>query len=180
MHLKKTILAVLTLALMLAAGSALASEMKGSLGFHSTAAPIGIRYWMSPQVGLDVGLGVSSFKTESGSPVTTDKSSGWNVDIGVPWSVKKWEKVNFLLRPGFMYGSSKSTPPSGPSVTWTSMGLSAEFEAEVMVVDNFSVSASHGLAWATQKDDRTPETKYTNIYSFGDNWTRVGFHVYLW
>jgi len=177
---KRSILAVLTLALMLGAGSALATDMKGALGFHTSDAPIGIRYWMSPQAGLDIGLGVNSTKFESGSPVVTDKASGWNIDVGVPWSVKKWDRVNFILRPGFQYGSAKSEPSGGPDVTFTSMAVTAEFEAEVMVADNFSVSASHGLGWATQKDDRTPENKVTSIYSIGNDWTRIGFHVYLW
>jgi hypothetical protein len=181
MHLKRTILAVTTLALLLGAASAFAVDMKGGLGFHTDSAPIGIRHWLNEKVAIDAAVGFNSSTITTGSPSVDNKTSGWTVDVGLPISMKKWEKVNFLLRPGFMYSSNKLTPPSPASdVTLTDMRVSGEFECEVWIADNVSLSASHGIAFDSGKDDRTPENKTSGFMTTGAGFTQVGFHVYLW
>lgn len=178
--MKKTLLIITTLALTLGAASAFAAEMKGGLGFHNYQAPIGIRHWMNDQVGIDLGVGISSFKREFGS-TTTSKNSGFSFDAGLPYCLKKWDKVHFILRPGVMYFSNTNdNPPSGPKVKNSEFDVTGEFEAEVMVADNVSVSASHGLGFYSASDDASTKTKTSGIFSIGNGWTQVGFHVYLW
>jgi hypothetical protein len=49
-----------------------------------------------------------------------------------------------------------------------------------MVADNVSISAAHGIAYNSMKDDGTPEIKFTSIGTTGSNFTQLGFTVYLW
>ena len=197
MHLKKTLFAIVTLALALTAASAFAADKVGSLGFHSSSAPIGIRHWVTDQVGVDLGLGFNTYTTDNTnllvtpSTKTTNKQSAFTFDIGVPFSVLKWERVRFIARPGFQYRTQKYDYDKNYSSTnykYTYMYLTGELEAEIMVADNVRVSASHGLSWQSYKvtytdnttNKDTQETKQTGIYAFGNGWNSVGFHVYLW
>ena len=53
-----------------------------------------------------------------------------------------------------------------------------------MIVENVSISAAHGIAYHSLKnhDNGSPEQEF-NITGFetrGNNFTELGFHVYLW
>ncbi len=41
-------------------------------------------------------------------------------------------------------------------------------------------TASHGLAWASLEDDGTPKVKFTSMGTTGNNFTQLGFNIYLW
>lgn len=194
---KMIILSAAAMLLLGAMTAQAASDMKGGLGFHvgtplfsnaivgavgPEAAPtLGIRQWVNSQVGFDLGVGFTSFKAER----TPQKETwtGFGFEIGVPISIKKFDKANFIFRPGFQYGSLEDKDESAiPTVTtkWTGMSVSGELEVELMLADNVSISASHGLAYTSLKNDETPELKFTNVGSTGNNFTNLGFKVYLW
>jgi hypothetical protein len=201
--LKKLMILAAAAMMLTGAMSAQAGEgMKGGLGFHvgdspmsgivafinpiapnasNATATVGGRQWFNSQVGFDLGLGYNSFKAEQGTQ--TETWTGVSFDLGLPIVVKKFDKVNFIFRPGFQYGTledkDESVVPT-TTVKYTMTGFSGTLEAEWMVADNVSISAAHGLAWASMKDDGTPELKFTSIGTTGSNFTQLGFNIYLW
>lgn len=161
-----------------------ARHANGGLGFHSVEAPIGLRWWFSGQkVGLDLGLGFNS----SPSEIDPDENeSGWALDAGVPFVAHSWPQLHLLVRPGILYQSQQVgfDEDPGPGFSFdteneTTMSLRLEIEAECFLRDNFSVSASHGIAidrFTPAFDDDDTRTSFGTI---GNNFTNVGFHVYF-
>jgi hypothetical protein len=193
---------ILTIAALLVALPLVAqaqSDPMGGLGFRSgealssgpvgisTSPTIGIRQWFSSQMGVDAAIGFSTVSFESGS-TTTDEATGFAFDLGLPISLKSWDKVNFIFRPGFAYQTAKTedktnpTPPNElKATTWAATG---ELEVEWMLADKLSISAAHGIAYSSIKveDNDSPvnEAKATGFSTTGSNFTSLGFHVYLW
>lgn len=154
------------------------AEAMGALGMHNFQAPIGIRWWMGEQYALDLGLGFSS--SDDGGP--DGSLSGLTLEAGVPISVKKWERARFILRPGVFYQSDDVIVPATPTdqkVKFNTFGVTGELEVEVFLVDNVSISASHGIMYSSSKLDVTGAESSTNFGTFGNDFTNVGFHVYL-
>lgn len=193
--------------LLVAAGSAhaAAAGSMGGIGFRSldgpsnslTAAPVsfsvspalGIRHWFSEKAGVDLAVGFTTLSLELSPPTTkTDEGTGFVFDAGIPWALKKWEKVSFIFRPGVTYGTAEAkdkTAPTAPNkFTSTLLSVSGELEVEWMVTDRVSVSAAHGIAYrdVELKDNSSPENKakITGWDTTGNNFTQLGFHVYLW
>jgi hypothetical protein len=191
MHVKRLFLGfacALTL-LGAAAAHAEATHAAGGLGFHSSSAPVGGRWWFAGQkVGLDAGLGFSSTPSSVSSK---EKETGWSIDAGVPIVMKSWEGVHVLFRPGLNYSSqqvgfdSDGTTPGVQfdTVNQTAFTVSGEIEAEVFLRDNFSVSASHGIAFSSVNPPDFPggpsTDSITSFSTIGNNFTQVGFHVYF-
>lgn len=151
----------------------------GGLGFHNFIAPLGGRYWFLDQkVGVDFGFGLSS----SPAPSYDEDLSGWAIEIGVPFVIKSWDKVHVLARPGLLYQSQEvemSDPPE-PFATddETTLTLLAELEAEVFIVNNFSVSASHGIGY--QKFSPAGGGDSSSGWStLGFDFSHIGFHYYF-
>ena len=197
--MKKHFFALAAAAMVLSAAAAHAEPM-GGLGFHAMGSPFdvlfvgsgvpgptspmfGVRQWFTDKVGVDVNVGWSNFKDEPGSgDVST--FSGWSAEIGIPISVKSWDKVNFLFRPGVSFGSlnDKFEPVGGPTLEskLTLTGFTGELEVEYMLAEKVSISASQGIGWSSMKDDGSPESKLSVLGLTGANFTQLGFHVYLW
>lgn len=181
-----TVLAVLAL-LVSASVSWAADDMSGGhpgmaehnsigLGFRNTDAPIGIRWWLSGQkLGIDAGIGFGS-ASQGGNSV-----SHWAVDFGVPFVLKSWDRVHFIARPGVTFGSQDVVTGIAPFTTdtETSFAISGELEAEVFLAPNVSVSASHGIAYQSVNPPG-PGDNVTSFSTIGNNFTQVGFHIYLW
>ena len=190
--MKKLVLAAAMLAL-LAAAPVWAQGPMGGLGFRTgsgfpaiPATPvdpsptIGVRHWVNSQVGLDLGVGFNQVKLEPGPRTFT----GYVFDIGLPFALKAAsDKVNLILRPGFQWGSMEDKDEEfvpASTVKFTSMAVSGEVEVEWMVADKLSLSASHGISWHKLEDDGSPKSTITSLGTFGNNFTTLGFHVYLW
>jgi len=141
---------------------------------------LGVRHWVNSQFGVDLGIGFNQVKLEPGPRTFT----GFVFDIGLPISLKAAsDKVNFILRPGFQWGTVEDKDEEfvpASTVKFTSMSVSGELEVEWMVADKLSVSASHGIAWHKLEDDGTPKSTVTSFSTVGNNFTSLGFHVYLW
>ena len=157
----------------------LPAHYNGSLGFHNLTAPLGGRWWFGGQkVGVDFGLGFQS----TPAPSYDEKLTGWAVEVGVPLVVKNWDKVHVLFRPGLLYESQEFEMTSPPAAfttdDQTSFSLTAEIEAEVFIVDNFSVSASHGIGFFSV-DPAGGGDSVTSIGTLGNNFSHIGFHVYF-
>ncbi len=176
-----TILAVLFFTAPPARADMAAGEhSNGSLGFHNSDAPIGMRWWFAGQkVGLDLGLGLRS----APAPSYSDESlTGYAFEVGVPMVMKSWNRAHLLFRPGILYDSQQfeadSPPDAFDTVNGTRFALTAEFEAEMFLVDNVSVSASHGIGFSSI-DPPGGGSSITSLSTFGNNFTNIGFHVYF-
>lgn len=178
MTLKKTFISAAALLLVMGAASAHAEGMKGGLGFHNSDAPVGFRHWVSEKMAVDLGIGFSS--ADAGDESLT----GFTIDAGLPISLKKWDKVNFMLRPGIQYNTEDVFYDNGvdpiSKEKVNTFGVSGEFEVEVELAENFTVSAAHGLGFSSQKLDVSGAESVTGFSTTGNNFTTIGFHVYLW
>ena len=155
-----------------------AEHMNGSLGFHTSTAPVGVRWWFGAQkVGVDLGFGYGSSPSDD---FPSEKLKHWAIDGGVPIVFKSWSKVHVLFRPGVLYESAESDAglATFSTVKTKTLTVSGEIEAEVFLADNFSVSASHGVAY-TSIDPPGPGDNITSFETLGKNFTDVGFHVYF-
>lgn len=173
----KRLICMVAIALAASASSALAQPMhySGGLGFHRTQAPIGLRWWLSGQkIALDAGVGFGS------QDLGDETISNWAIDIGLPIALKTWDRVHFMVRPGILYQSFEDfvTAPVFDTDNETVMTILAELEAEVFLAENMSVSASHGIGIVNTNPAFGGEST-TDWSTFGDNFTEVGFHVYL-
>ena len=75
------------------------------LGFHNTAAPIGVRWWLSGQkVAVDLGLG---FGNDPAPNHADEKVSHWALDAGIPFIAHSWDRAHVILRPGLLYESQE-------------------------------------------------------------------------
>src|SRR5262245_20622864 len=168
---------LVVLALTFSVSNAYAQDhMKGGLGFHNIEAPLGVRWWLgSGKFGIDAGLGFGS--TED---VATDEGlTHWALDIGVPISIKRWDRVDFLFRPGILYTSQEEITGVAPITTddTTALAVQAELEAEVFLADNVSFSAAQGLAIINT--DFAGGGSASDWSTTGNNFTNIGFHIYL-
>lgn len=157
-----------------------AQHRSGGLGFHDIDAPIGGRWWFAGQkVGLDLGVGYQSnpAPSYSGEHLKTFALAG-----GIPITLKSWRQVHVLFRPGIFYQSEQVQATSPPAAFDTesekTIRVTGELEAEAFLLDNFSVSASHGIGW-NQFDPGGGADKVTSFGTLGRGFTEVGFHLYL-
>lgn len=154
---------------------------KGSIGFHTLSAPLGVRWWLvHEKVALDLGLG---FHSEKALPLYPDeKVTGWALDVGVPIVVKSWNRVHVLFRPGILYESDQVVVTSPPVAFDTNsekiFNVSGEIEVEAFLLENFSVSASTGIGYQSI-DPPGAGDKITSFSTIGNQFTNLGFHVYL-
>ena len=157
-----------------------ASHRSIGLGFHDVDAPVGIRWWLSGQkIGIDLGIGFNK------TPATTDPDeslTGFAFDAGVPFVVHSWDRAHVLLRPGLLYESQEEGVGAGPTFdtfTPTTFSVLLEFEGELFLVDNISVSAAHGIAFSSFDPDLPGTDSETSFGTVGRNFTTVGFHMYF-
>lgn len=161
---------------LIAATSASAKDVakRIGLGFTTTSAPVGGRYFFSPKVGLDLGFGITSTQEE----FTTGKETktGWAVRAGLPIVIiPVGDRVNFLFNPSFQYMDPGAY---GDAESTTQMSILGSLEFEVFVTGDFSVSASHGIGVDITSPPGDAEST-TNWGTFGENVTQFGFHYYL-
>ena len=174
---------VLSLMAVLPMPALAATHAAGGIGFRDSSAPLAVRWWLggAQRVAIDVGAGFSSQKVESGSD--SKRLFDYAVDVGVPILAKSWEQAHLLLRPGILVASEEAARYNLQSgrITGSDRGslvlLSLELEAEVFLVKNVSISAAHGIG--VVNDKRLGQERPASFGSFGENFTSLGFHVYL-
>ena len=164
-----------------------------AIGFHDSAAPVGIRIWFpGHKIGLDLGAGFSTeeltLTDERNVPAVYDTTLlGFTLDVGIPIVLKSWSRVQVLGRPGFTYqrqdavGSDSFGPAFVENVETTNIYTGrAEIEAEVFLADNFSGSATSGFQFSSSKLDVNGARSFKSFSTSGDSFLGVGFHLYLW
>lgn len=163
-------LGVVSAALPSLASAAVHNNIGG--GFHSSNAPLGVRWWMTGQkLAIDVGLGFDS--DEFGD----ERLNEFTIEAGIPVVVKSWDRVHALFRPGIMF-NSQDVVVQNDTDSATTFTVLLEGEAEVFLADNFSVSASHGLHIESFSPAGDGDSS-TAFGLFGNDFTEVGFHLYL-
>ena len=188
-------IAVLVASSVLAAAPALAERTNSiGLGYRQTTTPIGVRWWLSPRLGLDVGFGVNAEKAQAevdlvapfdGVPDTrvTDTLAGWTVNVGTPWPAWVGSNVRVLLHPGFEYHSEDdfdSFLANGSRVKRNSYAVTGEVEVELNVWDNLTMSASHGVEFRSTKLNAPGATSTWTAGTTASDFFQLGFFVYLW
>ena len=180
--MKKIVIAVV--AMLTLAAAAHAEGTMGGLGFHSSGAPVGLRQWFTDQMGVDLGVGFSSdgFEVKAAGAPKFKNASTFVFELGLPFSAKKWERVNFIVRPGLRILTIEDKDQVVSNTTKASaFGITGEFEAEVMLAEKVSVSASHGVGYFQFTDRSAPTKTISKTFTTtGENFTELGFHVYLW
>jgi len=158
---------------------------KGALGFRSTSAPIGVRWWLNDMLALDAGVGFTSekfnFINSLGDP-DDETFSTVAVDLGLPIRLRSWEQVHFIFRPGFIWQSTDDISYfiiTDEKEKRIDMTVTGELELEVFLAKNASISAAHGVGFASTKLDVDDAESDTIFGTFGSNFTTLGFHVYL-
>ena len=149
---------------------------KGSIGFHNTTAPLGVRWWLgSEKVGVDLGLG---FHSEPSFIYADEKLTGWAVDVGVPIVMQSWNRVHVIFRPGLLFESQQVEATAPPTAFDTENQKTMSITGEAFLLHNFSVSASTGIAFVSF-DPGFGADKENAFTTIGNNFTEVGFHMYL-
>jgi hypothetical protein len=86
-----------------------------------------------------------------------------------------------MFRPGVLIESEQVGTFVGDSVEkdrGSRVTISAAIEAEAFLADNISISAAHGVA--NVNDKRIGLERPASFGTFGEDFTTLGFHVYLW
>lgn len=163
------------------------------LGFRQTATPIGVRWWLGPQLGVDAAVGVDA--EQSVVEIDTnddfvddtrieDTLARWTVNVGAPWAVwSSGENVRVLVRPGLEYQSEDdfgSFLIDGSRVKLNTFAVSGEVEVELNVWENLTVSAAHGVEYRSIKLDAPGAVGTWTAGTTGTDFFRLGFFVYLW
>lgn len=167
--MKRTILMSMLL-LFGAASSLFAGEPKSGtfgLGWYSPSAPVGGRVWLTPQIGLDLGLGFANDKALGSA------DSRVHVNVGFPVNVVTTGTVNFFIRPGVEFQTNSRLDAAG-ATTGTTI-VTADLGAEWFVTEQFSLSAGHGLQLFQVSGSDDWGITALRALSF-DN---VGFHFYF-
>ena len=119
----------LAIAAMIAAPAAsFAMDMTGKygLGYFTSNTPVGGRYWINSNFGVDLGVGFES--RDQGD----DTYTNFYVGAGFPYIILDTERANFFVRPGFTFGSLDARPEGIDSESkWTMISFT------VMPVDSF-------------------------------------------
>jgi len=182
MKMFKRIATIAIAALVAAPVASSAMDMTGKygLGYFTSDTPVGGRYWINSNFGIDLGLGFQSL--DQGD----DKYTNFYVGAGFPYVIFDTERANFLLRPGITFGSLDARPFGIASESkWTMFSISVMPVAEIFFGNHFSLQAGHGLEIEMLSYPDEPEfgalagESRTNIRTLDGSVTYLGFHFYF-
>lgn len=137
------------------------------LGWYSASAPVGGRMWITPSLGIDVGLGFAD-KNLLGS--TNDR---FHLNLGLPFNVIKTKQVNFFIRPGIEFQTNARTVGTEMK---SKMIITADLGAEWFVTEQLSLSVGHGLQF--EQLGGTEDTFGVSALR-ALSFENVGFHFYF-
>ena len=162
-------LALVTTAVAASVAMAQPAAGKWGVGYFRPEAPLGARFWFTPKVGGDLGIGFAS-TSQSGAPST----SNWTLDLGVPINMGNAGNAYFQIRPGFAYNSDDNgvnTP--------TTMALSGSLAVEYFFTDNFSLQVADGIVWSSHDFDAPGVNNETRFATEDFGISNIGFHYYF-
>ena len=171
--MKKILFFTCVLAMIATSAFATDTTKRLGLGFVDNDVPIGVRYWLSPKIGLDLGFGISSTQLET-SPGEKTTYTNYSFAAGLPINmITVGDRVNLHFLPMFEYRSLDQGTDNA-----TEFNIIAALEFEVFVTKDLSVSAAHGVVFSSTSPPGNAETT-TDWSTFGSNITDFGVHYYL-
>ncbi len=138
-------------------------------------APLSIRAWLNPKVGLDIGVGLKARRVDDTVSITDSTPTAasrvtmldLNFDLGIPVRVFRTEKVDFLVRPGFGFRTRPgffTTTREGSTVQSIETSLELEVNGSVGIEYYPSERLSFGLVSGfALVAERTGGTGNTNL-----------------
>jgi len=167
------------------------------LGFHSTEAPLGVRYWLSDLVAFDFGFGM--WLDERDNPVSskaddTHVTCDFAFDLGAPIALTSYPNLILFARPGLQivreYDIGERKNGDAKHDDDVKLELSAQLGAEIFLgalgFPNVSFQGGVGVAFAwfwpeDEEGDSDPNFSMESIKSdlgIVVN-ARLGFHIYF-
>jgi len=178
----KKIAAIAIAAILAAPSVSSAMDMTGKygLGYFNSNTPVGGRYWVNSNFGVDLGVGFESL--DQGS----DSYTNFYIGAGFPYVIFDTERANFFLWPGITFGSLDARPYGIDSESkWTMINMSVMPVAEVFFGNHFSLHAGHGLEIEMVSYPDKPEfgtlagESRTNFRTLDGGVTHLGFTFYF-
>lgn len=178
-----TLLAVLAVSAAAAIPSH-AEDLKGKwgVGYQREEAPVGARFWLSPKVGVDLGIGFQNLNKDLSN--TEQKGTSFAFDLGMPYVIASSGKANFWIRPGITYASTPLDYLDGNNNrvdnSATSFWVSGDLGVEYFATDNFSFQVAHGVVYKSYDPGDLPGGE--TITTFGSEAfgvSSIGFHYYF-
>ncbi|MDM7915141.1 MAG: hypothetical protein QUU85_07725 [Candidatus Eisenbacteria bacterium] len=155
------------------------AESRIGVGYFRPEAPIGVRIWAAPKIGIDLGIG---FQTEDvpdptqQDPNNTSTKVGFTFDGGVPIVlVGDATSTAFFVRPGIAFSSE----PVSADDNATDIVVSGHLGVEHHFAKWFSLEVAHGIYFSSH-DPGTPGSDSTTQFAseaFGIS--SLGFHAYI-
>jgi hypothetical protein len=167
--------------------AARAADYAGRLGvgYFSTDAPIGFRYWLGSRLGLDLGVGFYSRDVlDLSTADATDETvfTDFNLDVGLPLNLIMRTRTNLFFRPGLLYSKRPQFYGSETLKTRgneTSMDMNATLGVEFWLWDHLSLTVGTGVSYVLTNH---PEPNVDSSFVFTHRaltLSNVGFHFYL-
>jgi len=164
---------------LLVTGAAFAGRTAGQLGLgtsHVMDTPIGIRYWASNQVGIDVEVGFNYYDVETDSG---DLKTVFRGQLGIPFNVWECSDVWFHVRPFFMIEALSYEDFNGTSIDGlTNFAFGAQLEMEAWLLECLSFSVWHGVV-VQVNDGGSNGDSTTDFMTAGESLGNAGFHLYF-
>lgn len=154
-------------------------------------APLAIRAWLNPKVGLDLGIGlrlrtVENLTATIPSPDSTTTFLDLNFDLGLPVRAIRHDKVDFILRPGFGFRTRPEfeIDPKDPTVrskeTTIELEVNGTFGFEYYPFPRASFSLQAGMALITERAGGEIATTNIRVQSIpSEKGVNLAFRYYL-
>jgi hypothetical protein len=171
-------LALSAIAFVALASPTAAKDMAGrfALGFYNSDAPVGVRYWATDVVAVDVGVGFQA------NDLDTATTTNFWLEAAIPIKVFEGDRSHFYVRPGVVFGvlDDRDFGTGTLDEKWTSIDFTGALGAEVFFGEHFSVEASHGvvLNYLSPPKQVSSDSRI-NFRTFGNGLTQVGFRFYF-
>lgn len=169
---------------------------KKGIGYFSSDAPVGVRYWMSDAMAVDFGVGLDvNTKVDNPSSAAIEDESffDWAFDVGLPLVLHSEENTIVYFRPGvtiagdqvFDGATTAAANDKVYDIGFTGgLGLGGEFFLGQLGWPNLSFSGQVGLAVqvvspGTEGADTTVNFNTTRDDVSVVNTGSIGFHIYF-
>lgn len=170
---------------------------KKGIGYYSSEAPLGVRYWMSDAMAVDVGVGLD-MATKADNPntpsaVEDETLFNWAFDVGLPFVLHGEENMIVYFRPGItlvgdnVFDSSATAQPNDKVYDIAFAGglsLGGEFFLGQFGWPNLSFSGQIGVNFNVVSPGASGAESTFNFGSTFDDVSIVdtgslGFHIYF-
>jgi hypothetical protein len=176
------------LAMLPFAPDARAADYAGRLGigYVSTSAPIGVRYWISSRIGIDAGVGFRSrdeLNEATADLVDESVLTDTYFDVGLPINLIMRTRTNFFFRPGLLLGFKPEYVGAAGSLKTLQKEKIKEYSGllgvEFWLWDHFSLTVAEGVVYTqTQPADPVVESHFELTHR-ALTLSNVGFHFYF-